>query len=76
VLLRGEISEVSEDDVWRVGLTEVEVDESTVVLGERELEAGGRVFIWASRDEDSLHAVYVNVLDPRSPPERASHDQD
>jgi hypothetical protein len=74
VLLRGEISEVGEEGVWRVGLAEVQVDERTVVLGE--LKAASRVFIWASRDEDSLHAVYVNVLDPRSPPERASHDQD
>jgi hypothetical protein len=63
VLLRGDISQVGDDGTWRVGLTEMQIDERTVVLGE--LREASRVFVWASRDDDdTLHAVYANVLGP------------
>ena len=64
VLLRGHIGRIEEDGSWQVGLAPVQVDERTVVVGEP--QEGSRVFIWASRDEeDSLQAIYANVLDPR-----------
>ena len=75
VLLRGHIGRIDEDGAWQVGLVPVQVDERTVVVGEP--QEGSRVFIWTSRDEeDSLQAVYVNVLDPGPPvvPEPASQD--
>jgi hypothetical protein len=64
VLLRGHIGSIDEDGAWQVGLIPVQVDERTVVVGEP--QGGSRVFIWASRDEeDSLLAIYANVLDPQ-----------
>jgi hypothetical protein len=64
VLLRGQIGSIDEDGTWHVGLAPVQVDERTVVVGEP--QEGSRVFIWASRDgEDSLLAIYANVLDPQ-----------
>jgi hypothetical protein len=64
VLLRGHIGSIDEDGTWQVGLIPVRVDERTVVVGEP--QEGSRVFIWASRDEeDSLLAIYANVLDPQ-----------
>ena len=62
VLLRGQIGSIDEDGTWHVGLAPVQVDERTVVVGEP--QEGSRVFIWASRgEEDSLLAIYANVLD-------------
>jgi hypothetical protein len=75
VLLRGDIGRIEEDGSWRVGLAPVQLDERTVVVGEP--REGSRVFVWASRDEeDSLQAIYANVLDPRPlvVPDSASHD--
>jgi len=64
VLLRGQIGRIDEDGTWQVGLAPVQVDERTVVVGEP--QEGSRVFIWASRgEEDSLLAIYANVLDPQ-----------
>ncbi len=75
VVLRGHIGRINEDGTWQVGLVPVQVDERTVVVGEP--LGGSRVFIWASRDEeDSLQAVYANVLHPGPPvaPGPASQD--
>jgi hypothetical protein len=75
VLLRGHIGRIEEDGSWQVGLAPVQVDERTVVVGEP--QEGSRVFIWASRDEeDSLQAIYANVLDlrPLVVPGSASQD--
>ncbi len=64
VLLRGQIGDVEDGGTWRVGLAKTRVDERTVVVGSP--QAGTRVFIWASRDDEgSLRAVYANVLDTR-----------
>jgi len=64
VLLRGQIGRIEEDGSWQVGLAPVQVNELTVVVGEP--QEGSMVFIWASRDEeDSLQAIYANVLDRR-----------
>ena len=65
-----------DDGDWQVGLlAPVKVDERTVIVGEP--QEGSRVFIWASRDEeDSLLAIYANVLDPQPlvVPEPTSQD--
>jgi hypothetical protein len=64
LLLRGRIRQIGEDGFWQVGLAPVQVGEDTVIVGEP--QEGSRVFIWATRDdEDSLQAIYVNVIDPR-----------
>ena len=72
-LIRGTISEIEESGAWQIGLLRVGIPDEAVVLGEPQV--GSRVFIWGSRDdEDSLRAVYVNILNrtPVEPP--ASED--
>lgn len=76
VLLRGQIGGIEEGRSWQVGLASVQVDESTEVFG-GEPQEGSRVFIWASRDEDdSLRAIYANVLDSRPLGARGPASQD
>jgi hypothetical protein len=75
VLLRGQIGRIDEDGAWQVGLVPVQVDENTAIVGKP--QEGSRVFIWASRDdEDSLLAIFANVLGtrPMVAPEPPSQD--
>ena len=72
-VIRGTIRRIEESGAWQIGLLRVEIPDGVVVLGEPQV--GSRVFIWGSRDdEDSLQAVYVNILNrtPVEPP--ASED--
>ncbi|MCH7998757.1 MAG: hypothetical protein IIA91_04660 [Chloroflexi bacterium] len=72
-LIRGTIGRIEESGAWQIGLLRVEIPDEAFVLGEPQV--GSRVFIWGSRDdEDSLQAVYVNILSrtPVEPP--ASED--
>ena len=60
-LIRGPLYQIGDSGVWRVGLATVEVPAEATIRGEPAV--GGRVFIWASRDDEgTLRAVFINVL--------------
>jgi hypothetical protein len=60
-LIRGPLIRIGQDGTWQVGLLPLKVPPDAVVRGNP--TEGGRVFIWASRDDNgTLRAVFVNVL--------------